>query len=184
MATIVGFATGLALRNFPNRLNLLWLGIFIAFIVLFYQYIPGALAQQKILVSNHDYYLFHHKINTVMMGIILLAGIDGVLFDHLRSIGFRWSYFRLSCLLYWPIGSVMLLWLFVYIVNARNRIGLSTILYSFWFLFTFIILTKSQIQSPNQKNLVRFSICCIRIVDYSVLCSFTNKSQPRMGQPH
>jgi hypothetical protein len=39
MATIVGLATGLALRNHPNRLNLLWLGVFIAFIVLFYQYI-------------------------------------------------------------------------------------------------------------------------------------------------
>lgn len=35
MASIVGLATGPALRNHPNRLNLLWLGILIAFLVLF-----------------------------------------------------------------------------------------------------------------------------------------------------
>jgi uncharacterized membrane-anchored protein len=37
MASIIGLATGLALRNHPNRLNLLWFGILIAFLFLFYQ---------------------------------------------------------------------------------------------------------------------------------------------------
>ena len=152
MAAIVGLATGLALRNHPNRLNLLWLGVFISFIILFYQYIPHAIAQQKIFVPNYDYYLFQHKINTVLMGMILLAGVDGALFDHLRSIGFRWCYLRLSYLLYWLIGTAMVLWSFVYIVDTRNGIGLSTILYGFWFLFAFIILIERQIQSPNLKN--------------------------------
>jgi hypothetical protein len=156
MAVIVGLATGLALRNHPNRLNLLWLGIFIAFIVLFYQYIPRALAQQKLLVPDYEYYLFHLKINTVLMGTILLAGIDGALFDHLRSIGFQWRYFRLSYLLYWLIGTVMALWSFVYIVDARNGIGLSTILYGFWFLWAVIILIQSQIKSLNFKNWIVF----------------------------
>jgi uncharacterized membrane protein (Fun14 family) len=50
MAAIVGLATGLALRNHPNRLNLLWLGVFIAFTFLFYQYIPRLWEQQKFLV--------------------------------------------------------------------------------------------------------------------------------------
>jgi hypothetical protein len=78
MASIIGLATGLALRNHPNRLNLLWLGIFIAFLVLFYQYIPRALAQNKLLVRDYDHYLFHLKVNTVLIGMILIAGIDGV----------------------------------------------------------------------------------------------------------
>jgi hypothetical protein len=152
MSTIVGLATGLALRNHPNRLNLLWLGVFIAFIVLFYQYIPRAWGQQKLLVPDYDHYLFHLKINTVLMGTILLAGIDGALFDHLRAIGFRWRYFRLSYLLYWLIGTIMALWSFVYIVDARNGIGLSTILYAFWFLCAVLILIQSQIKSPNLKS--------------------------------
>lgn len=152
MAAIVGLATGLALRNHPNRLNLLWLGVFIAFTFLFYQYIPRLWEQQKFLVPDYEHYLFHLKINTVLMGTILLAGIDGALFDHLRAIGFQWRYFRLSYLLYWLIGTVMALWSFVYIVDARNGIGLSTILYSFWFLCSVIILIQSQIKSPNLKS--------------------------------
>jgi hypothetical protein len=152
MAAIVGLATGLALRNHPNRLNLLWLGVFIAFTFLFYQYIPRLWEQQKFLVPDYEHYLFHLKINTVLMGTILLAGIDGALFDHLRAIGFQWRYFRLSYLQYWLIGTVMALWSFVYIVDARNGIGLSTILYSFWFLCSVIILIQSQIKSPNLKS--------------------------------
>jgi hypothetical protein len=156
MATIVGLATGLALRNHPNRLNLLWLGIFIAFIVLFYQYIPRALAQQKLLVPDYDQYLFHLKINTVLMGTILLAGIDGALFDHLRAIQYRWRYFRVVFLLFWFVSTVMALWSFVYIVDARNGIGLSTILYSFWFICATVILIQGQIKKRNLKGWILF----------------------------
>ena len=156
MATIVGLATGLALRKYPNRLNLLWLGVFIAFIVLFYQYIPRALAQQKLLVPDYDHYLFHLKINTVLMGTILLAGIDGALFDHLRAIQYRWRYFRIVFLLFWFVGTVMALWSFVYIVDARNGIGLSTILYGFWFICATVILIQGQIKQKNLKGWLLF----------------------------
>ncbi len=156
MATIVGLATGLALRNYPNRLNLLWLGIFVAFIVLFYQYIPRAWAQQKLLVPDYDHYLFHLKINTVLMGTILLAGIDGALFDHLRAIQYRWRYFKIVFLLFWLVGTVMALWSFVYIVDARNGIGLSTILYGFWFICATVILIQGQIKQKNLKGWLLF----------------------------
>ena len=156
MATIVGLATGLALRNHPNRLNLLWLGVFVAFIVLFYQYIPRAWQQQKLLVPDYDHYLFHLKINTVLMGTILLAGIDGALFDHLRAIQYRWRYFKIVFLLFWFVGTVMALWSFVYIVDARNGIGLSTILYGFWFICATVILIQGQIKQKNLKGWLLF----------------------------
>lgn len=152
MASIVGLGTGLALRNHPNRLNLLWAGIFVAFAVLFYQYIPRAIFQQKFLVPDYDHYLFHLKINTVLMGAILLAGIDGALFDHLRNIGFQFRYFRWSYLLYWFMATAMALWAFVYIVDARNGIGLSTILYGFWFGCATIILIQSEMKLRNLKS--------------------------------
>lgn len=164
MASIVGCGTGLALRNHPNRLNLLWLGVFLAFIFLFYQYIPRAFTQQKLLVPDYNHYLFHLKINTVLMGTILLAGIDGALFDHLRSIQFQWRYFRPSYLLYWLIGTVMVLWSFVFIVDARNGIGLSTILYSFWFICATIILFQSQIEQLNLKSWLVFLFAAIGLV--------------------
>ena len=90
------------------------------------------------------------------MGTILLAGIDGALIDHLRSIQYRWRYFRLWCLFYWLIGTAMALWSFVYIVDARNGIGLSTILYSFWFICATVILIKSRLKLANSKSWLIF----------------------------
>ena len=154
LASIVGLATGLALRNHPNRLNLLWFGIFIAFLVLFYQYIPRALAQYKLLATYYDHYLFHLKFNTVLAGMLLIAGIDGALLDHLRAKGYQFSNVRLWYLLYWLLGTSLSLWAFVYIVDARNGIGLSIILYCFWFICSLVYFIRSQMRQPNLKSLL------------------------------
>lgn len=162
LAAIVGVGTGLALRKYPNRLNLLWLGIFIAFIVLFSQYIPRALTQNKLLVPDYDYYLFHLKINTVLMGTILLAGIDGALFDHLRYVHYRFRLITLGYVMYWLVGTVMVLWAFVYIVDTRNGIGLSTILYVFWFMCVVIFLISSK-DAFSTKALVVFILALVSL---------------------
>jgi hypothetical protein len=158
MASILGLGTGLALRNHPNRLNLLWLGIFIAFFVLYYQYIPRAFAQNKLLVPDYDHYLFHLKINTVLMGMILIAGIDGALLDHLRAVRYRWRNIKLWYLLYWLLGTGLALWAFVYIVDTRNGIGLSTILYSFWFVCAIVFFIRSQLRGLNIKSFLALLI--------------------------
>jgi hypothetical protein len=178
MASIVGFATGLALRNHPNRLNLLWFGVLIAFLVLFYQYIPRALAQNKLLVPDYDHYLFHLKINTVLMGMILIAGIDGALLDHLRASQYRWSNMRLWYFLYWLLGTSLTLWAFVYIVDARNGIGLSTILYGFWFICALAFFIQSQIRCLNFKSLLALLITGIGlclILNFAYLQTTFNK---------
>ena len=152
LATLVGLGTGLALRNHPNRLNLLWLGVSISFLVLYYQYIPRALAQHKLLVPDYDHYLFHLKINTVQMGLILITGVYGALFDHLRTIGYRWRDLKPWYLTYSLVCSGLTLWAFVYIVNARNGIGLSMILYIFWFVCTLVFVFSNR-HSLSIKNL-------------------------------
>ena len=156
LATVLGLGTGLALSRYPNRLTILWLGIFGAFVVLFYQYVPRALEQQKLLVPDYDHYLFHLKINTVLMGTILLAGVDGALFDHLRSIGYRLRSLNFWIVICWLIATLMALWSFVYIADARNGIGLSSILYVFWFACAFMLLIKSQLNQTNLKHWLIF----------------------------
>jgi hypothetical protein len=153
MASIIGLATGLALRDHPKRLNLLWIGISIAFLVLFYQYIPRALAQTKLLVPDYEHYLFHLKINTVLVGMILITGIGGALLDHLRTIQYRWINLRLWYLLYWLLGTGFVLWAFVYIADTRNGIGLITILYCFWFICAIVFFTRGQIYNSKLKNM-------------------------------
>jgi hypothetical protein len=178
MASMVGLATGLALRNYPNRLNLLWLGIFVTFLFLLYQYIPRALAQNKLLVPDYDHYLFHLKINAVLMGMILIAGVDGALLDHLRTINYRLSNLRLWYLIYWFVGTSITLWTFVYIVDARNGIGLSIILYSFWFLCALAFFIKSQIRRLNLQSAFALLITGIGlglIVYFAFLQTAVNK---------
>ncbi len=178
MASIVGLGTGLALRNHPNRLNLLWLGIFVAFLVLFYQYIPRAFAQNKLLVPDYDHYLFHLKINTVLMGMILIAGVDGALLDYVRAIQYRWGHLRLWYAAYWLLSTSLALWAFVYIVDARNGIGLSIILYSFWFLCALVFFVQSQFRGPNLKSmfaLVFTGIGLSLIVYFALLQTTINK---------
>lgn len=164
LACIVGLGTGLALNKYPNRLTIVWLGIFAAFLVLFYQYIPRALEQHKLLVPDYDHYLFHLKINTVLMGTILLAGVDGALFDHLRSIHYQLRSINLWIVIAWLIATIMALWSFVYIVDARNGIGLSSILYFFWFICAIILLIKSQLSQPNLKHWFGFLLVIISLM--------------------
>lgn len=164
LACILGIGTGLALNKYPNRLTILWLGIFAAFLVLFYQYIPRAIEQHKLLVPDYDHYLFHLKINTVLMGTILLAGVDGALFDHLRSIHYQLRSTNLWIAIAWLIATAMALWSFVYIVDARNGIGLSSILYFFWFTCAIILLIKSQLSQPSLKHWFGFLLVLISLM--------------------
>lgn len=154
MAFVIGLASGLALRNHPNRLYLLWLGIFIAFCFLFYQYIPRALSQNKLLVPDYDHYLFHLKFNVVLMGMILIAGICGILFDHLYAVAYRWSNLKPWYLLYWLLGNGLALWAFVYIVDSRNGTGLTFIFYSFWFIYAVVFFIKAQVCRLNVNKLL------------------------------
>jgi hypothetical protein len=170
LAAIVGLGTGLALRNHLSRLNLLWLGIFVAFLVLYYQYIPRAIAQNKLLVPDYDHYLFHLKINTVLMGMILIAGISGTFLDHLRAINYFWRNLKIWYLLHYLIGTSLALWAFVYIVDARNGMGLATILYGFWFLCALVFLIRSQMSCLNLKTLPTILIMGI---GFSLIFNFT-----------
>jgi hypothetical protein len=161
LACIVGVGTGLAISKYPNRLTILWLGVFVAFMVLFYQYIPRAMAQHKLLVPDYDHYLFHLKINTVLMGTILLAAMDGALFDHFRSIRYQLRSINPWITISWLIATVMALWSFVYIVDARNGIGLSSILYFFWIVCAIILLIKNQLSQPSLKHWFGFLLVLI-----------------------
>ena len=90
MAFILGLATGLALRNNPNRLGLLWAGIFVDFLIIFFQYSQQSWLQEKFIKPDYDNYIFHLKINAVLMGTLMIAGITGALFDQLRTTDYQW----------------------------------------------------------------------------------------------
>jgi hypothetical protein len=144
LATICGLGVGLILSKHPNRINILWLGIFISLMALLTQYIPQALMQKKLFVPNYDHYIIHLKFNTVLVGTIFLAGTSGALMDYLRT---HYDRIRLSTLwyiFYWFAGVLITLWSFVFIVNARNGIGLSILLSIFLLTCTIRFLIKNK----------------------------------------
>jgi hypothetical protein len=177
LASIVGFGTGFSLKKNPNRLNFLWAGVFVSFFVLLCQYIPRALSQQKLYVPDYDHYLFHLKINTVLMGTILLAGVHGFLLDYLRTIKFQWSpavYFNLT---YWLTSTIVVLWSFVYIVNSKNGIGISIILFCFWFVCGLAYLSKAKMDRMFLRKRLIFilgGICLSIILNFVFLHSKVN----------
>lgn len=161
MAFLIGLATGIALRKHPNRLFLLSTGILISYLILFYQYIPRALERNSLLAPDYDHYLFHLKINIVLMGMILIACIDGALLDHLRAIDYCWKKLKLWYLLYWLLGSIGVFWAFVYIANARNGIGLSLILHGFWLICSLVFFIQNRKFCQSSKNLMTLLMPCV-----------------------
>ncbi len=88
LAVILGLGTGLAVRKTPPLIHLLWLGILASFLVLFYQYIPIALAKKSLFAPDwySPSYIYLAKINGVLMGTILIAGLTGRLIDTARGL--------------------------------------------------------------------------------------------------
>ena len=178
LASVVGIGAGLALRYHPGRLNLLWLGILVTFLILHYQYIPRVVEQNKLLVTDHDLYLFRLKIDTVLMGIILIAGHIGTLHDSINTIQHSWYGVRILWFINWLLSNVLVLWAFVYIVDSRNGIGLASILYCFWILITIHFFIQSKLQGKTINNFLLSllaSIALILILSFAYLQNSINK---------
>ena len=170
LASMVGLGTGLAIRNYPNRFIILWLGILMSFFVLFYQYIPRALAAHKLLVPDYDHYLFHLKINTVLMGAILMAGISGALLDYLRKIDKPLGFRALALYVFWGIILTIVMWSFVYIVDSKNGVVSGVIIYICFWIALLVLIIRIWLHSIKKaKNLVIF--LCISVTSLIILFS-------------
>lgn len=133
LAVILGLATGLAVRKTPKLIYLLWLGILASFLVLFYQYIPIAIAKNSLFAPDHygPSYIYLAKINGVLMGTILIAGLTGTLIDTAKSTNVKSKIIFLT-FIYWFFGVFLAIYSYTYIFMARNGIGLAALLFIGW----------------------------------------------------
>jgi hypothetical protein len=82
LAVILGSATGAALNRNPRLMPYLWLGLLLSFIVLIYQYIPKALQLKSLFATSWSFgYIYWAKFNGVLAGILMIAGLLGLLID-------------------------------------------------------------------------------------------------------
>lgn len=145
LAVILGLGTGLAISRAPKLVNLLWLGILASFLVLFYQYIPIALAKKSLFAPDYygPSYIYLAKINGVLMGTILIAGLTGTLIDTARRGNSRTI---LLASIYWFTGVFLAIYSYVYIFMARNGIGLAALLLIAWLVIGIGIYLRNRLK--------------------------------------
>jgi hypothetical protein len=153
LAVILALGTGLAIERKPNLIHLLWLGILASFLVLFYQYIPIAIAKKSLFAPDYygPSYIYLAKINGVLMGTVLIAGLTGTLIDTARRGNSKTILFAS---IYWLVGVFLAIYSYVYILMARNGIGLATLLFIIWTTIGIAVylrnrLKKQTIQIPK-----------------------------------
>lgn len=127
----LAMGTALAISKRPNLVNWLWLGIFLSFLGLIYQYIPKALATKNLYAPDWygGSYYFNGKINGVLVGSILIAGLIGSLFYYCMPNQRRSNFARpLSAIIFCITGILLASYSYVYIFDARNGIGLEILI--------------------------------------------------------
>lgn len=166
LGSLVGLATGLALQRHRNLTWLLWLGLFVSFLVLFYQYIPKAITNQSFFATDFfGNYIYWAKFNGVLAGLILLAGLLGLVIDRsweksnspkcdASLTQSRWPSYAL--VVYALAGICLALYGFVFIFDAKNGIGVAGILFvcwliigGFWALRSCITKRKDSVRIPH-----------------------------------
>lgn len=150
-ASLLGFVCGLVIAQKPSRINLLAYGLIAGFAVLYYQYLPKVLATHRLFHPDHFNYIFYGKINGVLIGTLLIAGVGGHLTD-LLSGGLAG---RLKIALN-AIASALIvaipLYAYVYIFDAKNGIGLATILAFVWICWGVYGFFKPKPQAEQRKS--------------------------------
>jgi hypothetical protein len=146
MASMIGAATGLVIKDNPQRSQYLWFGIFCSFAYLLVHYLE-AYSQSGALFMP-DYYFtspFSNKINTVLMGGLFIAAICGASATALTS---KYSplYPRIIYF-YWAIAVAIILFAYTTIIDTRNGLGVGLILLSAWVLYVFCVMLGRQLLS-------------------------------------
>jgi hypothetical protein len=161
-ASLLGWVCGLAIIQKPSRINFLGYGLIAGFTVLYYQYLPKVLASHSLFHPDHFNYVFYGKINGVLIGTLLIAGVGGHLIDTLSSSMTG----RLRMAFHITTSAFMIaipLYAYVYIFDAKNGIGLAVLLaltYVAWELYR-LYGPKSQAEPWKSKLIPILAILLI-----------------------
>jgi hypothetical protein len=162
LAAVVGVTTGIAIDRNPTKIYWLWIGMTVTFLCLFGQYLEDAWQQQKLFTENAMQYLFLGKVNGVLMGNILIAGILGsVLNFHFKSLA------QLIFISGFSISTIgLVIFSFIFILEARNGTLLALILICYW---TIVWLSTHSKVHIKINRLPRVLLCFFVILMLTLL---------------
>ncbi|MBU3555993.1 hypothetical protein [Polynucleobacter sp. UB-Piko-W3] len=150
LGSILAWGTGLAILRKPLLINYLWLGILAGILAVYAQYIPKALAAKAFFVPDYHGYLFDGKINGVLVGTVLIAGLTGTVLDLFRR---QQLSKHLWALLFWFVGIVLVMYSYVFIYDTRNGFGLAAILFAALIMGTLVWVVKRILTQGATKEL-------------------------------
>jgi len=130
---LIGTATGLVLREHPQRAQFLWLGIFCSFVYLLIHYL-GVYSQTGQAFMPNYYFSspFGNKINTVLMGGLFISAICGSSANALLN---NRPHYPWPIYCYWLLGVLTILFAVTTIIDTRNGVGVGIILIASWVLY-------------------------------------------------
>lgn len=151
LSSILALGTGLAILRKPIRVNYLWLGILAGILVVYVQYIPKALAKKAFFAPDYHGYLFEGKINAVLVGTLLIAGLSSTVLDLYRRHQLS---FHKWVLPFWLLGILITIYSYVFIYDTRNGFGLAAILFAVIIVGGLVWVVKRIITKGATKELV------------------------------
>lgn len=168
----LAMGTALAISKRPNLVNWLWVGIFLSFLGLMYQYIPKALAMQNLYAIDHygASYFFRGKINGVLAGSILIAGLIGSLMYYCTPNQAGSNFVRaLSAVLFCIVGMFLASYSYAYIFDARNGIGLEVLILVVAMMFLGFAMLKHKDKIKLNGRTITFLLTLLSV---SVLVAY------------
>ena len=160
LAAIFGFGVGLAILKNPNMLKLLWLGIFLSFVYLLFEYAPLAIATKNIHYHGYDQFIYPGKAGAVLMGTIFLGGSVGHLMDILVSRNLKWVSLTSLISIYLMVSTIIL-YSYVFVLNTQNGVAFFAILAAVVVITCFLRALKILASSNNINQVMKLFILAV-----------------------
>ncbi len=168
LAAIIAFAMAVAVGQKKIFINLIWTGLFISILIYLIQFLLITKTQNNYttFIPITNTYIFHAKINVVLVGTILVAGLTGCLFISNKLAS---KYYKYYLLLIWATSYVLIIYLYVFALNSRTGFALSIFILVFALIWYFIAknrvsMLKLDFTKMFCKEMLIFTIVFIFII--------------------
>jgi len=131
LAATVGVATGIAIIRNPTKIYWMWIGMILSFAYLLVQYFSDVFRLNTLLVSNYMQYIFLGKVNGVLIGSILIAGILGTRLSSASEL-FKSN---VTITVIGLLSILMVLFSFLNVLSTRNGYLIVFIIISLYIYF-------------------------------------------------
>jgi hypothetical protein len=119
------------------------------------------ISTKNIYYKGYEQFIYPGKINGVLAGTILIAGLLGTLLDRYPCLNIKT---KIIMFLYWLIGSCAVLYAHVYIFDARNGIGLGVLILGLVALIFLLQMIFSLVNKPDLKKILKNGLFILALI--------------------